>query len=306
MKDAVLLLGFNRPALLARVIDHVRAAEPPRVYLAVDGARVGRAGEQEAVRATQALASSLDWGCSVQTLFQPENLGCGRGVSTAVTWFFDHEQRGIILEDDLLPRSTFFPYCEELLDRYETDERVFAVSGCNYVPEEFITHPEDAYRFSRIPHIWGWATWRRSWSRYDWNIAGWRDRLPPNRLYESSGRSILGTAYWWSTFELMARHHVDTWDAQLVFAAMANRGLTATPNVNLVENIGFGADATHTVRQPDHLLGTTEVLLPMSPVDVVVDERADAWTRKHHFRATIPGFAVQGARYLRRRLGSST
>lgn len=306
MKDAVLLMGFNRPDLLRQVIDSVRVAAPERVYLAVDGARAGRREEQEAVRATQELVSLLDWGCSVQTLFRDENLGCGRGVSTAITWFFDHEERGIILEDDLLPRPSFYPYCEELLDRFEDDERVFAISGCNYVPEEHLTNPGDAYRFSRVPHIWGWATWRRSWEQYRWDISGWRSSMALRDLYASSGRSLLGTAYWASTFELMARHHVDTWDAQLVFAAMSSGGLTATPNVNLVDNVGFGVDATHTVRPPEHLLASGDVVLPTKPVPVVADERADAWTRQFHFRATIPGFLSQGSRYVRARLGSAS
>jgi len=306
MSEPILLMGFNRPELLTRVIDAVRQAAPERVYLAVDGPRVDRPGEGEVVQATRDLAKQLDWGCAVETLFHPENLGCGRGVSTAVSWFFDHEERGIVLEDDLVPAPSFFPYCTELLDRYEADDRVFAISGCNYVPRGAISRPKDAYRFSRVPHIWGWATWRRSWSRYSWDISGWRKTLPPGRLYRAAGRSMMGTAYWWSTYELMARHQIDTWDAQLVFAAMSGGGLTATPNVNLVENIGFGIDATHTVRTPDHLQPVGAISLPTAPVEVVVDERADAWTRRHHFKATVPGFVGQSTRYLRRRLGSST
>lgn len=305
MKDALLLIGFNRPELLTQVIDRVRLAAPPRIYLAVDGPREGRSSDVSLVERTRQLASTLDWGCSVETLFQEVNLGCGNGVSSAISWFFSHEERGIILEDDILPDPTFFPYCEELLDRYENDPRVFAVSGCNYVPLGHVSRPSDAYRFSRVPHIWGWATWRRTWSNYRLDISDWRIQLPPSRLFEASGRSALGAAYWWSTFELLGRKQVDTWDGQLVFQAMSEGGLSATPNVNLVENIGFGESATHTVRTPDQLQPAGAISLPTRSVPVSVDERADAWTRTHHFKATVPGFARQGARYLRSRLRRS-
>ena len=249
----------------------------------------------------RALAAAIDWPCQIATLFQQVNLGCGLGVSTALTWFFSHEERGIILEDDILPELSFFPFCTELLDRYQDDPRVFAISGCNYVPPEAITGP-GAYRFSRVSHIWGWATWRRSWDLHRLDISDWRARLPMRVRWAATGRSLAGLAYWSSTFTLLARQQVDTWDGQLVLAAMADGGLTATSNINLVENLGFGPTATHTVRRPEYLREVESIELPTTPVEVVVDERADAWTRRFHFGATLPGFATSGARYLSGRL----
>jgi hypothetical protein len=122
-------------------------------------------------------------------------------------------------------------------------------------------------------------------------------------LWRAGGRSLGGFAYWTSTFELLARKQVDTWDGQLVLASMAADQWTATSNVNLVENLGFGSEATHTVRRPDYLRPVEEIKVPTEAVPVVVDERADAWTRRYHFGATVPGFAAQATRYLRRRLG---
>ncbi len=299
--DAVLILAFNRPDHLRRLIERLREVAPSRVYLAVDGPRVDRIVEREAVMECRALAASIDWPCIVETNFQERNLGCGLGVATAITWFFSREERGIILEDDILPDPSFFPFCTELLDRYEDDARVFAISGCNYVPPEAMGGA-GAYRFSRVPHIWGWATWRRSWQSHALNIKDWRTRLPMRALWRSSGRSVAGMAYWTSTFELLARNQVDTWDGQLVLAGMAADQWTATSNVNLVENLGFGSAATHTVRRPGYLREVEAIRLPTGAVPVEIDERADAWTRRYHFGATVPGFAAQGARYLRRRL----
>lgn len=300
--DACLILAFNRPDHLLRLITRLREVRPSRIYLAVDGPRPDRIGEQEAVLACRRAVEEIDWPCRVETLFQEANLGCGLGVATAVSWFFSHEERGIILEDDIIPDVSFFPFCSELLERYANDPRVFAISGCNYVPPEAMSST-GAYRFSRVPHIWGWATWRRSWESHDLDIQDWRRRLPAKELWRAGGRSLGGFAYWTSTFELLARKQVDTWDGQLVLASMAADQWTATSNVNLVENLGFGSEATHTVRRPDYLRPVEAINVPTEAVPVVVDERADAWTRRYHFGATVPGFAAQATRYLRRRLG---
>lgn len=302
--EPVLVIAFNRPDHLMAVIDRLRDVAPPRLFLAVDGPRSQRDGEAERVQACRDLAVAIDWPCDVQTLFHETNLGCGLGVSTAISWFFTHVERGIILEDDIIPDPSFFPFCAELLDRYEKDSRVFAVSGCNFVPRSEMSSV-GAYRFSQVPHIWGWATWRRSWERHRLDIPEWRKDLPPLALWRRAGRSVPGAVYWAATFELLARKRVDTWDGQLVLASMVAGQLTATSNVNLVSNIGFGETATHTVEDRDELLPVRPIDLPTSPVPVVLDEKADAWTRRHHFRATWRGMIEQAERYRRQRQGRS-
>lgn len=301
VNEPVLVIAFNRPNDFETLLTRLREVRPRQVFVAVDGPRGGYLTDVEEVHRTQELVGSIDWECEVKTLFREENLGCGLGVSTAITWFFNSVDRGIILEDDLVPDPSFFPFCTELLDRYESDPRVFAISGCNYVPS---THQSsnDAYRFSRVPHIWAWATWKRSWQAYQLDIEGWRSQLPTKSLWDASGRSIAGFTYWMTTFDLLARKQIDTWDGQLVFAAMRTGGLTATSNVNLVENLGFGESATHTKRTPRHLRPVEPIELPTMPIRVAVDERADAWTRQHHFEATLPGFVQQGSRYLKQLL----
>ena len=302
----VLVMAFNRPDHLQALLDRLREVRPQRVFVAIDGAREGRSDEAERVQACRDLVATIDWTSEVQTLFQDRNLGCGLGVTTAINWFFDHVEAGIILEDDIIPHPTFFPFCAELLDRYAADERVFAVSGCNFVPPAFQSRPQDAYRFSQVPHIWGWATWRRSWAKHRLDIAGWREQLPPRALWQRSGHSLPGAVYWASTFELLARKEVDTWDGQFVFASMVTGQLTATSNVNLIENIGFGELATHTFEDRDELQPVRPMTQPTTPVPVELDAKADVWTRTNHFHATWPGMLKQAQTYLSRRVGRTT
>ena len=155
--EPILLLAFNRPDYLAGLIERLREVQPTRIFIAIDGPREDRPEEASKVQACRDLVGTIDWPCEITTLFQESNLGCGLGVSTAITWFFDNVERGIILEDDLEPDPSFFGYCSELLDRYEQDPRVFAISGCNYVPSADQGFPDQSYRFSQVAHIWGWA-----------------------------------------------------------------------------------------------------------------------------------------------------
>ena len=296
--EAVLLIGFNRPDLLAEVIDRVRRVEPPRVYLAVDGPRTGRPDEAERVLACQLLAEAIDWDCEVHTLFRDENLGCGLGVSGAISWFFEHEERGIILEDDILADPSFFGFASELLHRYADDERVFAITGTNFVPPDHMSN-SSSYRFTRVPIVWGWATWRRVWQTYNFDIEGWRAQLPSRRAWHAMGRTAPAYVFWSANFDMMARHAVDTWDLQLVFASMAAGRYTAAPPVNLVENVGFRADATHTQRTPEYLRAVESIALPTTPAPVELDERADRWLMRHVYGASLPGLAAQAGRGIR-------
>ena len=283
--EPVLVLGFNRPGHLEQLLGSLREVRPARLYVAIDGPRHGHPTDEIRVQQCRELVKTIDWTSDVSTLFQEHNLGCGAGVTTAISWFFTNETRGIILEDDILPATPFFRFATDLLDRYECDDRVFAVSGFNAVPPSAQTSPQMPYRFSQIPHVWGWATWRRSWAHHRLDLSDWRERLPAEVLWERCGRSLTGALYWGAVFDMVARGQIDTWDHQLAFASMCVGQLTATSNVNLAENTGFTEDATHefgTVPewQP---IGSPE--FPLADVEVAVDDRADGWTRKEHYYA---------------------
>ncbi len=285
--EPILVIAFNRPDHLTVLLDRLREVRAENIYVSVDGPR----GEKDtaAVAQCRALVAGIDWTPNVTHVFRDRNLGCGRGVTAAITWFFEHVERGIILEDDVIPVPSFFPFCVELLDRYANDERVFAVSGCNPVPPEGLSDPSAAYRFAQVTHVWGWATWRRAWNSFSLSLDGWPRQLSIPRWWDATGRSVAGMLFWAGNFEAVRRREVDTWDYPLNFTSMKTGQLTATSNVNLVSNIGFGAGATHTHEGDADLMPVGEARLPTQPIPVAVDRTAERWTMRHHWNATYLG-----------------
>lgn len=283
----VLVVAFNRPEHLAILIDQLRKQRPKIIYFAVDGAREGVLGELQLVRETRALASRFDWDCRIRTKFSEKNLGCGMGVSSAISWAFETENELIVLEDDIIPDPSFFPYCEELLDFHKGSNDVFAISGCNLVPSSLLNRDE-SYRFSQIPHVWGWALWKRSWDLYEFELSNWHAQLSMTELRKAVGGSWIASLMWARIFSLMEKKKIDTWDYQLVFAAIKNKSFIATSNVNLTENIGFGNDATHTTIVPQYILDRGSVSFPLKHPATLVNARVDAWTQKNCFGCSYP------------------
>lgn len=299
-REAVLLLAFNRPDRLRSVVDAIRPDAPPRVYLAVDGPRGTVAADAERVRRTQAVVGDIDWDCEVRTLFRDENLGCGRAVSGGIDWFLAQEVSGVILEDDLIPGPDFLRYCDVMLDRYRDDPRVFAVSGCNLVPKAQIRAP-GSYRFSGITHVWGWATWRRAWQHYRFDLGGWQERLSVTKRLKAVGGHPAQAAFWTAAFELVRRGHLDTWDHQFILTTMEHGGLTVAPNVNLVENAGFDGDSTHMTERPSYLRPVEPLAWPLVDAPVLRDVHADNWEYRHVFGATALGLGRAALCRLRAR-----
>jgi len=279
MRTAVLFLVFNRPDTTRRVFAAIRAAAPPRLYVAGDGPRGSHPDDSERCEESRKVATQVDWPCEVKTLFRDTNLGCGRGPTGGIAWFFEQEDEGIVLEDDVLPLPTFFPYCEELLARYRHDPRVSMISGCNLIANHF--HPRESYFFTKYGHIWGWATWRRAWKDYDvemkqwpsWRDAGGLGRLSPG------GRPFEG--YWRDVFDRVCSGQLeDVWDYQWLFAHWRTSRLAVQPGVNLTQNIGFRPDATHTSSdEPAYLRAArpSEMSFPLRhPSSVVCSGVADS------------------------------
>jgi hypothetical protein len=278
MRSAVLFLVFNRPETTGRVFEAIRAARPPRLYVAADGPRPGRPTEEEACRLVRQVATQVDWPCEVKTLFRERNLGCRKAVSNALAWFFEEEPEGIILEDDVLPAPTFFEYCDELLERYRDDERVSMIAGCNLVAEELDV--DQSYLFSNYCNIWGWATWRRMFAHYDVAIADWPSFRDRGGLLQISGGNALFAGYWSRIFDAVHAGRIDTWDYQWTFACWSRGGLTVLPAVNQIENLGFGAGATHTrAEAPGFIvrLRARPLATPLThPAVVAVNKKADS------------------------------
>ncbi len=239
----ILFLIFNRPEVTARVFATIREARPTRLYVAADGPRTDREGEAALCEKTRQIATAVDWPCTVTTLFRDDNRGCGRAVSEAITWFFEHVEEGIILEDDCLPHPDFFPFCSAMLTRYRNDPRVLTVSGDHFLPQTFDC--QTTHYFSKYVQIWGWATWRRTWQAYDFALSSiaegdWQ------RIIQTTCPLPIESGYWQEVFRAMRTGLIDTWDFQLLFSCWKARGLHVVPRHNLISNLGYGPDATHT------------------------------------------------------------
>lgn len=252
---AVLFLVFNRLDTTKQVFDAIREAKPPRLYIAADGAREARAGEEEKVKAVRDyILSNINWECDIKTLFRGTNKGCKLAVSEAIDWFFDHEEMGIILEDDCLPNKSFFQFCELLLKRYKNDYRIWHINGYNHFPTD-----NDSYFFMKTAGIWGWASWADRWKHYSVNL----DSLPTFSQNELKGAFSNKKAKWfWMRKAVQIRQgKIDTWDYQWLITLFLNNALAVVPNKNLIQNIGFNEEATHTVHVLDEIIHncTTEI-----------------------------------------------
>jgi hypothetical protein len=263
MKQPVLLIIFNRPATTQRVFQEIQKAKPPKLFISADGPRSGNQEDIKNCQGAREITKQIDWDCELYTNFREENYGCMMGPCAAITWFFDNVEEGIIFEDDCLPHPTFFQFCEELLARYRDDERVMTISGDNFLFGK--KSAEYSYYFSRYPHIWGWATWRRAWKHFDVKISLWPEIKNGNWLNDLfHNRKLAKTLT--TLFDKVHKGEIVTvWDYQWTFASLVQRGLTVIPNVNLVSNIGFLPEGTHTkktCRLAD--MPTEPMLFPLS------------------------------------------
>ena len=279
LNTPVAFIIFNRPDTTQKVFGEISKARPPKLLVIGDGARPNRPGEAERVAATRAIIQQVNWPCEVLCNFSDRNLGCKVRVSSGLDWVFEQVPEAIILEDDCLPDPSFFRFCEELLEKYRENQRVGMISGDNF--QFGRRYNEDSYYFSRYMHIWGWATWRDRWSgTYDVNMSSW-----PHMRDSDGFAKLIGNAkeaaFWTRIFNDVYFGKVDTWDHQWAYANWVNKRYGILPTVNLISNIGFGADATHTVRASNLAsLPTYSMGFPLlHPCEVRTNDVADAFTR---------------------------
>lgn len=246
MDVAVLLIVFNRPETAARVLARILEARPRDLYIAADGPRPSVPSDIEKCKKTRSLFSDIPSSTRTHTLFQSNNLGCRSGPSTALTWFFSHVERGIIVEDDCLPDLSFFSFCEKGLQRFENDHVIKLISGQNPLGK-FKTDSDVI--FSKYAFIWGWASWSRAWKDVDLELRDWPSKTVADdiRKWLSSKHAIW---HWFQNFNSI-KEGLDAWDFQFNFMLYRQRGLAAISATNLVRNIGFNSDATHTSDQND-------------------------------------------------------
>jgi hypothetical protein len=288
LKTPILFLVFNRPDTTQLVFKEIRKARPPRLYISADGPRMDKAGEAEKVRQVRKLITEgIDWDCEVNILFREQNLGCRGAVSSGISWFFEREEAGIILEDDCVPDLSFFRFCQELLQKYFSDTRIMTISGNNFQFGRRRT--EYSYYFSRHPHIWGWATWRRAWNLFDTKMTTWPQLSEGQWLMDVFRGDEFAIPFWENIFQSVYSGNIDSWAYIWTMSSWTQEGLSIIPDRNLVSNIGFGPQATHTKTNQNRRanMAINSMTFPLDhPPFVIRNAKADEFTEKEVFQHT--------------------
>jgi hypothetical protein len=273
---------FRRPELTMRVFEAIRQAQPQKLLVVADGPR----NDAEALLCQQArsITEAIEWDCEVLRNYADENLGCRKRISSGLDWAFEQVEEAIILEDDCLPDPSFFPYCQELLIHYRQDNRIMSISGDNF--QFGYQRTQDSYYYSKYFHCWGWASWRRAWLSYDSKMSLWpaiRDGGWLNDCFRDKNIA----RYWKKIFQEVYENKINTWDYQWTFASLINNRLNIIPNINLVSNIGFSHDSTHTNMQSDYAnLQSESLRFPIQhPPFVIRNELADHFIDKNHYKS---------------------
>jgi hypothetical protein len=282
LNTALLFIVFNRPNTTAVVFNEIRKARPTRLYIASDGPRTHLIDELKKINHVRKIVRDIDWKCEVRTLFSEKNLGCKEACSRAIDWFFEKEEEGIILEDDCLPHPDFFYFCEILLNHYKFEKKIFQITGCNF--QNNINRGKASYYFSNYNHLWGWATWKRAWKYYNKEMKFWPEWKESDDWKKKFSDKVERN-FWENNFEASYKNQIDTWCYPWQSSVWKNGGLTVTPNVNLISNIGFGVDATHTTNKKD-----INSNIPTKSIGKIVytnvfevNKKADLYTFNNHY-----------------------
>ncbi len=262
----ILFIIFNRPDNTKQSFEAIKNARPRRLYIAADGPRPDRVGENALCDLTRQVVQDIDWECDVFLNFSENNMGCKKRVSSAISWVFETEDRLIIIEDDCLASSSFFDYCCMLLEHYKDDSRIGAICGSKFV--NFNRSSLDSYIFSKYPTVWGWATWKRVWDNYSSDISDWNERKNTEWLkWKTDEREF---QHWSGAFDGVCNGAIDTWDYQFVYLLWKQSQLSIHPSVNLISNTGFGPNATHTKKMSDLAnLSRRQIEFPLNHPDGV-------------------------------------
>ena len=283
MKTPVVLIIFNRPSHTEKVFEIIRQIQPPKLFVIADGPRSDRPDEQAKCAAARAIIERVDWDCQVLKNYSDINLACDPRIIDGLNWVFNTVEEAIILEDDCVPHPTFFPYCDELLERYRYDERVMHISGQNVL---FGRNRTDySYYFSRFTLSWGWATWRRAWKYFDVDLKLWLE-IQDRKFMKDILEDPYAVKIWTKTAQMLYDRELTAWDFKWNFACLLQNGLGIIPKGNLVSNIGYGAEATHIHDEKDPYINVpTEAMdFPLKhPPFIIRDLEADKLTQRTLF-----------------------
>ena len=291
----VVLLVFKRPALTAQLLDRLRAVKPSNILVVADGPRPDHPEEAEAcAQVRDVIKNRIDWPAGVRTDYAETNLGLRRRVSSGLNWAFEQVEEAVILEDDCLPHPDFFRFCAELLDCHRRDTRVGVIAGVNFQPPSFSR--EASYYFSKYPHCWGWATWKRAWRLFDLEASLW-PALKAGGLLNHLFPNPLEAGYWERIFDKVHAGQANSWAFPWMLSCWSQSLLSIIPSVNLVTNAGGGEDATHCEGSPLLHRPAVPMAFPLRhPANVLPDFQADDYSQRVVFGAVRP----KGWRRLRR------
>jgi hypothetical protein len=280
----VLLLAFNRPNCTQKIFDAIREAKPENLYIAVDGPRKHNTEDLSLCKKVRSIATQVDWPCNLSTLIQEENLGCRMGVYKAISWFFENEEAGIILEDDCLPDISFFYFCQDTLYKYKSYPEIGIICGSYYHFDKY--HHKTSIYFTINPYIWGWATWKRVWKDFDQNMPDFN--LDKGKsIVEEYYLSPAAKKYWLSSFKNTANRKINSWGYAFTWYLLTNSYLNISPVLNLISNIGFGESGTHT-KGDDHIYANMprkEITFPLTyPSSIIRNKDLDLAFEEAAFR----------------------
>lgn len=300
LNTPVVLFIFNRPDVTRQVFEAIAKARPSVLYIFADGPRT--ATEKQLTDATRQIVAEVAWPCIVFRDYSQHNMGCDPSIRRGLNQVFSKEETAIILEDDCLPDQSFFIYCEELLERYKNAQEIMHISGSNFQGD--IKRDLSDYYFSKIPHCWGWATWKRAWNKYQMPDTNWKSlNIKDFKLFklELSSKEY---AYWKEYFASLIQERVTYWDLEWLFTIWKNSGVCINPNKNLVRNVGFGQQATHTHSMPDFLKNQKleKINLTAHPNVLTINREADIFTFYQNFYSKKPNYFVILFRKLRNRI----
>jgi hypothetical protein len=283
----VLFLIFNRPNTTLSVFEVIRAVRPKQLYVAADGPRADKPGETELCEKTREVISKIDWDCEVKTLFRTHNLGCKVAIKSAIDWFFEQVDEGIILEDDCLPAKSFFKFCELMLEKFRDNEKVMLISGTNYLFDKIKS--KELFYFSNIIAIWGWACWKRAWNLMDLDIKEINKKLIAERYnfipYQLYMNNMLTEVF---------ENRVDTWDIQWSYSILRNSGIAVVPYINQISNIGD--DGTHTLEEPSMFINMPRAEIDFNakvPSSVEINFKADKVSMKNIVKGVKKAYGIK-------------
>ena len=292
---SVAYIIFNRPRHPRETFAAIRAQRPPRLFIIADGPRPGHPTDAQRCRETREIVGQIDWPCEVHRNYADQNMGLKRRVSSGLDWVFNQVDRAIILEDDCLPNADFFAFCETLLERYKDDERVWTVTGNNY--QNGKRRGNASYYFSKYGHCWGWATWRRAWRQFSPDLPFW-PAWKQSDDWRRKSPDPLEQAYWVDIFDRIYANKIDSWAYPWMATLWYHGGLTATPRVNLVTNIGIGPDGTHTIADEDQPGTPARPLGPITHPDAVErNAEADQYIFDHLLGGRFQKFPLKHLKF---------